>query len=247
MEVPAIARELAKTHDFVGAAGVVCRLTRALGVHQACILLHGRSGQPLLAVDNNRDATDAHRIDYMTARWRTDPYLESLQAHHVVVENATRDVTELMVPLLEPAGLLGVACYGSREPFTAALSYKLVGISTHLSVHLARLDVTIAESDVLSRLTARQREVASLAVRGCTNGEIGQLLEMSENTVKKHLKDIYERARVDSRTELATLLARRGPRDVTVAERATTTAAAADPVHAEVEHVSDLAITRVVR
>ena len=86
--------------------------------------------------------------------------------------------------------------------------------------------------------------VAALAVRGCTNVEIGQLLAMSENTVKKHLKDIYERVGVDSRTELATRLARRAPRDAVVVERA---AEPAGDVHVEVEHVGELAVTRVLR
>jgi len=259
MSVPEIAYRLAKTADFVAAAGVVCRATRELlGVHQTCISLHAPSGQPVLAVDNIPRITDEHRVSYFQGVWRHDPHLAALRAHQVGQEALAMD--ELMriarvhgytgddvhgcfVPLLEPAGLLGVARFGNVAPFGEDLRRMLVAITTHLSVHLARLDITNAESDLLARLTTRQREVAALAARGCTNIEIAELLEMSENTVKKHLKDIYERAGIDSRTELANRLARRGPRDASVVRRDEPGA----EVAAAVEHDGELAITRLVR
>jgi len=260
MSVPEIASRLAKTADFVAAAGVVCRATRELlGVHQTCISLHAPSGQPVLGVDDMPRIADELRARYFQSMWREDPYLADLRKHQVGLESI--DAGELIrftrpygytgdelhgcfVPLLEPAGLLGMARFGNVAPFGDDLRRMLVAITTHLSVHLARLDVTNTESDVLARLTNRQREVAALAARGCTNLEIADLLEMSENTVKKHLKDIYERAGVDSRTELANRLARRGPRDAIVA------AARGEPgaeVAAAVEHDGELAITRLVR
>jgi len=235
----------------------VCRATRELlGVHQTVVTLHAPSGQPVLGVDDTR-VSDDHRLAYFHGMWRDDPYLAELRAHQLKLN---LDVGELMrvsrqhgytgddvhgcfVPLLEPAGLLGVARFGNVAPFGDDLRRMLVAITTHLSVHLARLDVTNAESDLLARLTNRQREVAALAARGCTNVEIAELLEMSENTVKKHLKDIYERAGIDSRTELANRLARRGPRDASVARRDEPGA----EVAAAVEHDDELAITRLVR
>lgn len=260
MCVPEIACRLVKTADFVAAAGVVCRATRELlGVHQACVTLHAPSGQPVLGVDNIPRVTDEHRLAYFHGVWRDDPHLAALRAHQVGLEaldmgelmRITRDygytgddVHGCFVPLLEPAGLLGVARFGNLAPFGEDLRRMLVAIATHLSVHVARLDITNAEADVLARLTNRQREVAALAARGCTNPEIAELLAMSENTVKKHLKDIYERAGVDSRTELANRLARRGPRDATIASRGAAGEAAAA---AAVERDGELAITRLVR
>jgi len=54
-----------------------------------------------------------------------------------------------------------------------------------------------------AQLTARQLEITELAARGRTNAELSATLGISENTVKKHLKDIFRRLGVSNRTELA--------------------------------------------
>ena len=50
------------------------------------------------------------------------------------------------------------------------------------------------------RLTARQWELLRLVAAGHSNVEIARLLVLSENTVRKHLENIYERLGVSSRT-----------------------------------------------
>ncbi len=54
----------------------------------------------------------------------------------------------------------------------------------------------------LSGLTAREKEVAALVFEGLTNAEIAARLYLSEVTVKKHLKSIYEKQNVSNRTQL---------------------------------------------
>jgi DNA-binding CsgD family transcriptional regulator/GAF domain-containing protein len=56
------------------------------------------------------------------------------------------------------------------------------------------------------RLSAREREVAALAVRGLTNAEIGARLYLSPYTVQDHLKNVFGKTGVGSRMELAALL-----------------------------------------
>lgn len=53
--------------------------------------------------------------------------------------------------------------------------------------------------DALVSLTAREREVAMLLVRGLTNKGIAHEMVISENTVKRYLKSIFEKLGVDSR------------------------------------------------
>jgi len=58
-------------------------------------------------------------------------------------------------------------------------------------------------NDLLKLLTPRERQVALLAARGQTNRQIGAELGLSINTVSNHLKRIYAKLEVSSRTELA--------------------------------------------
>lgn len=53
--------------------------------------------------------------------------------------------------------------------------------------------------DPLVSLTAREREVTMLLVRGLTNKGIAREMVISENTVKRYLKSIFEKLGVDSR------------------------------------------------
>ncbi len=55
-------------------------------------------------------------------------------------------------------------------------------------------------------LTGRQREVASLVIRGLSNREIAARLFICEQTVKDHLHDIFEQVHVHSRNELTAKL-----------------------------------------
>ncbi|HEY8527142.1 MAG TPA: LuxR C-terminal-related transcriptional regulator [Acidimicrobiales bacterium] len=58
-------------------------------------------------------------------------------------------------------------------------------------------------------LTGREREVASLAARGLTDGEIATRLSVSRRTVETHLYRVYGKLGVAGRRELGTVLARR--------------------------------------
>jgi DNA-binding CsgD family transcriptional regulator len=70
-----------------------------------------------------------------------------------------------------------------------------------------RYMVTVGRAELwqirpVHRLTERQREVADFAAAGATAQEIADTLDISKNTVKQHLKNIYERLGIGSRAEL---------------------------------------------
>ncbi len=52
-------------------------------------------------------------------------------------------------------------------------------------------------------LTQRQAEVLHWIAEGKTNDEIGTILECSVHTAKNHMKDIFDRLGVSSRTAAA--------------------------------------------
>jgi DNA-binding NarL/FixJ family response regulator len=58
---------------------------------------------------------------------------------------------------------------------------------------------------MLSRLSAREREVMLLVVGGLRNKEIASQLNMSENTVKVHMQAIFRKLAIRNRTTLAAL------------------------------------------
>jgi DNA-binding NarL/FixJ family response regulator len=65
-------------------------------------------------------------------------------------------------------------------------------------------------ADPPALLTAREREVIELLVLGATYDEIGRGLEISTNTVRTHIRAIYEKLEVCSRTEATREAIRRG-------------------------------------
>ena len=66
-------------------------------------------------------------------------------------------------------------------------------------------------------LSPREREVLALLTRGAVNKEIAAALEISENTVKNHLKSIMEKLHLENRVQVVAYALREGlvrPRDV---------------------------------
>lgn len=61
-----------------------------------------------------------------------------------------------------------------------------------------------------ARLSSREREVVAAVVNGSSNDEIASLLGISPKTVESHLRRLFERHGVASRTELATRALRDG-------------------------------------
>jgi len=60
------------------------------------------------------------------------------------------------------------------------------------------------------RPTARELDVVRLVVDGCSNDEIGTVLGIGARTVETHLRRLFERFTITSRTELATRALREG-------------------------------------
>jgi DNA-binding NarL/FixJ family response regulator len=61
----------------------------------------------------------------------------------------------------------------------------------------------------LQRLSERERTVATLVAQGLRNREIANQLNISENTVKRHLQSIFSKTGAHDRVELAAMAAER--------------------------------------
>lgn len=62
-----------------------------------------------------------------------------------------------------------------------------------------------SSAHALSRLSERERQIAYYVARGMKNKDIGQELNISENTVKRHLQSIFTKTGAHDRLELAVL------------------------------------------
>lgn len=208
--VPVLAKQLRGACSFVEVATCVCRLTAQLGLHDCVVTLHGPSGNPVLGVDNVRGADPRERLAHFVGGWTTDRALRPMREHHAAIEVPGRKLSILVLPLLEPMGLIGAIRCRHRGPFTADLRCELALLATHVSVRLAQLGIAVPLDSAAPSLTPRQLCVALLAARGHTNLEIATELDLSVNTVKKHLKDVFDRMQIGNRTELSSVLSRGG-------------------------------------
>lgn len=60
------------------------------------------------------------------------------------------------------------------------------------------------------RLSAREKEVLQLLTKGLTNKSIGDALNLAENTVKNHFKNILEKLHLANRVQAATYALEKG-------------------------------------
>jgi DNA-binding CsgD family transcriptional regulator len=80
---------------------------------------------------------------------------------------------------------------------------------TLLRPHLVALhDAVLRRAGPAGRLTPRQLEARQLVAAGFTNAQIARRLGLSEGTVRRHLKNIFERLQVTSRTAAAACILR---------------------------------------
>jgi DNA-binding NarL/FixJ family response regulator len=68
-----------------------------------------------------------------------------------------------------------------------------------------------ASSPNLPHLTPRERQVLSILVKGRSNKEIGNSLDLSEKTIKHHLTNILQKLRVRNRVEAALMMSNHLP------------------------------------
>ena len=122
---------------------------------------------------------------------------------------------ETVLPLLR-AGATGAI---SRDAAVPQLARALIAvgrgeialpdsIAGKVLTALARGDA--ADSGPLEPLTEREVEVLHLLAEGMTNKDIAQALTLSVRTVEAHLRSIYSKLGVESRTEAALWAVRNG-------------------------------------
>jgi len=93
-----------------------------------------------------------------------------------------------------------------REDLLAAIRSVHAGETSLAGALLTKLASGISSE----ALTGRELDVLTLLAKGKSNREIGANLFISETTVKSHLRSIFTKLNVLSRTEAVTVASRRG-------------------------------------
>lgn len=92
----------------------------------------------------------------------------------------------------------------------AAISRKMAAkILDEFAVLSRRTEPSQVVSPV-GNLSAREKEVLELVVKGATNKEIARDLCITENTVKNHLRNILEKLHLENRVQAAAFAVREG-------------------------------------
>lgn len=96
-----------------------------------------------------------------------------------------------------------------------AIEYLVTAIRAVAAGHVwmpPAIQAAIVQQEILStkRLTSRESEIVRFVARGMRNSEVAQRLEVSENTVKTHLSNIFEKLKIRDRQELTHYAIRTG-------------------------------------
>ena len=92
----------------------------------------------------------------------------------------------------------GAAFCSKREP-----PERLIEVAAAVAqgqMVFPRLDVRHLYRDPFDQLTAREMQLLAALADGASNGQIARSLGISPNTVKFHLKNLYEKLHVQNRT-----------------------------------------------
>lgn len=231
MGVESVIRELGHADSFVDIGRVANGLNREIDLGFVIVEVWSRTLRPIAMVDNVDDSfvPTNERARYATSVYRVDPVRNAMLATRAAVGSEimsgpeyTRWGTELgwrgpvvhplNVPLVDDVDVIGALRLGCGAEVPRLLRRDILRFAGHVSVRFAKLGIGAVDEDQrFAALTARQLEVARLVAEDWTNREIADALQISLDTVKKHVKDLFVRLGLASRHELRGVLLRQRP------------------------------------
>ncbi len=132
--------------------------------------------------------------------WEQSTSLEHLEGYDLLAQTKAAGIPTIVVSGVASVGEIqraytqhSIFAYLEKQAFDRNTFRRLVE------------EARVSSRDVseLGRLTDREREVFDLLARGMTNKEIADALVITTNTVKRHLKAIFEKLEVHTRSAAA--------------------------------------------
>lgn len=94
-------------------------------------------------------------------------------------------------------------------PISPGIAHKILQLVQNNTVSLLQKNVPLKEKSSFN-LTEREQEILKLLVQGLQYKEIGSQLQISPNTAKKHVMNIYSKLHVNSKTQALALAYEKG-------------------------------------
>ena len=159
----------------------------------------------IILFDYNTDISDVEELLAYIKANNTGTYIMVLNSHPLFSEGAR---------LLRQDAKAFMNAYAKPENLNQAIEIVLKGnIWLYPEFIQAMIKQSIfseiEESNIMQELSPRQREIAEMVAMGMSNKEIAKLADITEQTVKTHLKTIYEKVDVHTRLELAIMINRK--------------------------------------
>lgn len=104
----------------------------------------------------------------------------------------------------------GMRAYLTKDVLHDELISAIRVVHAGASYLPSSLAATLAAQMPRPDLSVRERQVLELVVQGCANKQIAHALNLSEYTVKNHVKNILEKLGVQDRTQAAMVSIQRG-------------------------------------
>lgn len=118
--------------------------------------------------------------------------------HEFMLPNHVCDMIEIFIRrghrIIAGISLMRDIPFSSEERLRAQAVQPLLGLAIHDSLQ--------EDNDLVSILTAKEREIVGMVCEGASNKLIARQLNISLSTVKTHLRNIFAKTEVINRTEL---------------------------------------------
>jgi RNA polymerase sigma factor (sigma-70 family) len=142
-----------------------------------------------------------------SSAWGSDPSAQDLEGYRLLESTHAARIPAIVVS--------GVASADNVE--RAYAQYGVFAYLAKQTFHRKSFLQTIEEARIASEtsneldvLTPREREVLDLLAQGLTNKEIAERLVITTNTVKRHLKSVYSKLDVHTRSAAAAIAVAEG-------------------------------------
>ena len=174
-------------------------------LHKLSFYINNISSRDIILFDYNTDISDAEELLAYVQSKKIGTYIMVLNSHPLFSEG---------VRLLHQDAKAFMNAYAKPENLNQAIEAVLkdnIWLYPEFIQAMIKQSIfsQLEESNIMKELSHRQREVAEMVAMGMSNKEIAKLADITEQTVKTHLKTIYEKVDVHTRLELAIMINRK--------------------------------------